>query len=155
MYIQCLLWQGEHYGCLSSLTCSSTPYRKCFHVQGPLSSLDTFFLALYFGPVIFQDTTKRPMFDQEHCSPLFGDTCLEMGIVTNTPQKLELELTSNCEKAESFLQRAFQRQEVRTVPVAKRNEDLVFVWVFNKSPILYSLETRAGHLPTALRQVSS
>lgn len=103
----------------------------------------------------FRILQKWPMFDQEYCSPLFGDTFLEVDIITTTPQKLELELISNCEKAESLLQRAFQRQEVRTVPVAKSNEELVFVWVFNKSPIQYSLETRAGCLLAALKQVSS
>lgn len=39
------------------------------------------------------------MFDQDH----FANSCLEMDIVKNTPQKFELALVSVCEKAEFAL----------------------------------------------------
>lgn len=50
------------------------------------------------------------MFDQEYCSPLSSDNCLEMYIVKNISQKFELELVSMREKTE---RRAFSNRPFR------------------------------------------
>lgn len=101
--------RGAHHHCLSYVnptplhpapcpqgrTCNVSVYRS------PLSTRHLLLVTFFWSGSISGYCKKN--FNQEYCSSLFGDNCLEVDIIKNTPEEVELDLVSIYKKAEKGL----------------------------------------------------